>query len=226
MSDGDIYDHDQVDEIVWQGRFITARKKGRWEYVSRARGIRAAVILAVDRDDHVILVEQYRVPLGNRCIELPAGLIGDDAGDELPHVERYWRLPLVFVGLIVLWVVASTQLSELRSRFYCYIAACAAAICSLTCLTSWWNCTFSGNRADDAETLRLRTELEHLQRPVAAQGSPTSPEPTAYLAMGSAPPWVPPGLPTPSSFQTHHGPDGLADPAGTPLGAFLNSHKE
>ncbi len=70
------------DEIVWQGKFITARKKGRWEYVSRARGIRAAVILAVDEEGHVLLVEQYRVPLGKRCIELPAGLIGDGAGDE------------------------------------------------------------------------------------------------------------------------------------------------
>jgi len=75
-------DMDAPDEIVWQGKFITARKKGRWEYVSRARGIRAAVILAIDEDDHVLLVEQYRVPLGKRCIELPAGLIGDDDGSE------------------------------------------------------------------------------------------------------------------------------------------------
>ncbi len=64
-------------EIVWQGKFITARKQGRWEFVSRARGIRAAVILAIDDADHVLLVEQFRVPLGRICIELPAGLIGD-----------------------------------------------------------------------------------------------------------------------------------------------------
>jgi ADP-ribose pyrophosphatase len=75
-------DEDAPDEIVWQGKYITARKKGRWEYVSRSRGIRAAVILAVDETDHVLLVEQYRVPLGRRCIELPAGLIGDDDGAE------------------------------------------------------------------------------------------------------------------------------------------------
>lgn len=69
--------------IVWQGKFITAKVNGKWEYVSRARGIRAAVILAVE-DGQVILVEQYRVPLGRNCIELPAGLIGDgeDDGDE------------------------------------------------------------------------------------------------------------------------------------------------
>jgi ADP-ribose pyrophosphatase len=70
-----------VEEIVWQGRFITAKTKGKWEYVSRARGIKAAVILAVD-DGHVLLVEQFRVPLGANCLELPAGLIGDDTEGE------------------------------------------------------------------------------------------------------------------------------------------------
>ncbi len=75
-------DHDASEEVMWQGRFVTAKKRGRWEYVSRSRGIRAAVILAVDEEDHVLLVEQYRVPLGCNCIELPAGLIGDDDGAE------------------------------------------------------------------------------------------------------------------------------------------------
>ncbi len=74
--------HPEEEQIVWQGKFITARTKGKWEFVSRARGIRAAVILAVDDEDHVILVEQFRVPLGKSCIELPAGLIGDEDGSE------------------------------------------------------------------------------------------------------------------------------------------------
>ena len=67
---------DEEETVMWQGRFITAKTRGTWEYVSRARGIKAAVILAME-DDHVLLVEQYRVPLGASCIELPAGLIGD-----------------------------------------------------------------------------------------------------------------------------------------------------
>jgi ADP-ribose pyrophosphatase len=75
---------EEAEEIVWQGRFVTAKKRGKWEYVSRSRNIRAAVILAIDDDDHVLLVEQYRTPLGRACIELPAGLIGDhdDSADE------------------------------------------------------------------------------------------------------------------------------------------------
>lgn len=73
-------------EVVWQGKFITALREGRWEYVTRAAGMSAAVILAInDAADgrHVLLVEQYRIPIHKRCIELPAGLVGDDvAGEE------------------------------------------------------------------------------------------------------------------------------------------------
>ncbi|OYX67083.1 MAG: NUDIX hydrolase [Sphingomonadales bacterium 32-64-17] len=72
-------DADAPEEVMWAGRFITAKRRGKWEYVGRARGIRAAVILPLDGDD-VILVEQYRVPLGCNCLELPAGLIGDEDG--------------------------------------------------------------------------------------------------------------------------------------------------
>lgn len=80
MSLEDEY-RDQPEQLRWEGRFIAAKTRGRWEYVSRTRNIKAAVILAID-DGHVLLVEQFRVPLGRACIELPAGLIGDEAGTE------------------------------------------------------------------------------------------------------------------------------------------------
>ena len=83
MTDRKPPDAQAPEEIKWQGRFITAKQRGRWEYASRARGIRAAAIIAIDTSDegaHVILVEQYRVPLGRRCLEIPAGLVGDNDG--------------------------------------------------------------------------------------------------------------------------------------------------
>jgi ADP-ribose pyrophosphatase len=67
----------------WAGRYVVAKRRGRWEYAVRARNIRAAVILAIDAG-HVLLVEQYRVPLGKVCLELPAGLIGDETEGEAP----------------------------------------------------------------------------------------------------------------------------------------------
>ena len=69
-------------ETMWEGRFIKAVKQGKWEYASRNRGIEAAVILAITPADEVILVEQYRVPIGRACLELPAGLIGDETAGE------------------------------------------------------------------------------------------------------------------------------------------------
>ena len=71
-----VKDADAAEQILWQGRFVEVRCRGKWEYAGRPGGVRAAVILAID-DGHVILAEQYRVPLGRPCIELPAGLIGD-----------------------------------------------------------------------------------------------------------------------------------------------------
>jgi len=73
---------EEREEVMWAGKFIAAKTRGKWEYVSRTRGIKAAVILAVDAEDHVVLVEQFRVPLGRPCIELPAGLIGDHGENE------------------------------------------------------------------------------------------------------------------------------------------------
>ena len=75
-------------ETPWEGRFIAVKKQGKWEYVSRTRGIQAAVILAIDRRN-VILVEQYRVPLGQRCLELPAGLVGDEEEGESVELSAF-----------------------------------------------------------------------------------------------------------------------------------------
>lgn len=101
-----VSEHDEPEEIVWQGKFVTAKRRGRWEYVGRARDIRAAVILATI-DGDVLLVEQYRVPLGKVCLELPAGLIGDDtqgeddlaaAGRELEEETGYRAAKLEGLG--------------------------------------------------------------------------------------------------------------------------------
>ncbi|RST31617.1 NUDIX hydrolase [Sphingomonas ginkgonis] len=75
MSDNN--DYDAPKEIRWQGRFVQAVTQGKWEYAGRVGGIRAVVILA-EADGKIVLVEQYRVPVGGRCLELPAGLIGDE----------------------------------------------------------------------------------------------------------------------------------------------------
>jgi ADP-ribose pyrophosphatase len=64
--------------VEWEGKYIRIVRDGRWEFVERCGGIHAVVILA-EHDDKVVLIEQPRIPLGNRkSIELPAGLVGDE----------------------------------------------------------------------------------------------------------------------------------------------------
>lgn len=72
-------------EVVYAGRhleFCRRERSGRgWEFVSRrvARGV--VGIVAVDGEGRLLLVEQWREPVGANAIELPAGLAGD-AGDD------------------------------------------------------------------------------------------------------------------------------------------------
>lgn len=61
----------------WEGNYLRLVTEGTWEYVERVGGMTAVVLLA-EHDGKVILVEQYRTPLGRRSIELPAGLVGDE----------------------------------------------------------------------------------------------------------------------------------------------------
>jgi len=65
-------------KVEWEGKYVRVVRDGRWEFVERCGGVHAVVILA-EHESKVVLVEQMRVPLGNRkCLELPAGLVGDE----------------------------------------------------------------------------------------------------------------------------------------------------
>ena len=73
-------DHDKPLEIIYDGQWLRMLRRGRWEYVERTHGKgMAVIIIAVTPADEVLFVEQYRVPLGARTIEMPAGLVGDDS---------------------------------------------------------------------------------------------------------------------------------------------------
>ena len=64
-------------KVRWQGKYIRIVTDGPWEYVERCGGVSAVVIFA-EHHGKIILVEQYRTPLARRCLELPAGLVGDE----------------------------------------------------------------------------------------------------------------------------------------------------
>lgn len=79
------------DETLYDGKWLRMKRRGTWEYCERSHGAggMAVIIVAVTPQDEVLFVEQYRVPLGARTIEMPAGLVGDDhAHDTLEDAAR------------------------------------------------------------------------------------------------------------------------------------------
>ena len=68
--------------LLAQGRHLRFVAEDGWEYVERNAVSGIAVIVAVTDEGRLLLVEQYRPPVRQRVIELPAGLAGDEAGRE------------------------------------------------------------------------------------------------------------------------------------------------
>src|SRR5690606_23388620 len=71
-----------------RGEFLSLRRRGHWEFASRVNSRGAAFVLAVTEARELLLVEQFRMPLQRRTIELPAGLIGDEAAFRGESAER------------------------------------------------------------------------------------------------------------------------------------------
>lgn len=62
-----------------RGEFLEILRDRHWEYVRRTKASGAVVIIAVTADQELVLVEQTRIPLQGKSIELPAGIVGDSA---------------------------------------------------------------------------------------------------------------------------------------------------
>lgn len=75
-------DRKQPRRVLAEGRFARLVAQDGWEWVERVNTSGAVVIVPSTTDRELVLVEQYRIPLGRSVIELPAGLVGDSAGIE------------------------------------------------------------------------------------------------------------------------------------------------
>lgn len=64
-------------ETLFNGEYLRIRQRGNWEYAERTNASAAVIVVAVTPDDHLLLVEQFRIPVNARSIEMPAGLVGD-----------------------------------------------------------------------------------------------------------------------------------------------------
>lgn len=67
----------KTDVLLGEGKFLKLWNRGAWEFVQRKGSTGVVIIVAMTKEQKVILVEQYRMPVGKNVIELPAGLVGD-----------------------------------------------------------------------------------------------------------------------------------------------------
>jgi ADP-ribose pyrophosphatase len=74
-------------ETLFRGQFVELVRDGRWEYARRVKAKGAVFVLAVTPEKELVLVEQYRAPVQEHTIELPAGIYGDadSAENETPE---------------------------------------------------------------------------------------------------------------------------------------------
>ena len=69
-------------DVLGEGKFLRLVKRGGWEFVERTNVSGVVGLLATTADGRMILVEQWREAMVARCVELPAGLVGDVHADE------------------------------------------------------------------------------------------------------------------------------------------------
>ncbi len=65
-------------ETLYQGKFLNMVREGHWEYCERVNQTRAVMVFARTPENKVLLVEEFRPPIGSRCLCFPAGLSGDE----------------------------------------------------------------------------------------------------------------------------------------------------
>lgn len=68
--------------VIAQGRFIRLVKRGTWEFVERNKISGIVGLVAVTPDRKLLLIQHFNPPFAKESIELPAGLVGDMAGQE------------------------------------------------------------------------------------------------------------------------------------------------
>ncbi|MBR1996817.1 MAG: NUDIX hydrolase [Akkermansia sp.] len=65
-------------ETLYQGKFLNMVREGRWEYCERVNQTAAVMVFACTPEGKVLLVEEFRPPIGKQSLCFPAGLSGDE----------------------------------------------------------------------------------------------------------------------------------------------------
>ncbi len=78
-------------EKLFETRWLGLYRIGHWDFVRRPNSDACVGILAITPAAEIVLIEQFRIPMQRRVIEIPAGLVGDEpeyAGEDLAETAR------------------------------------------------------------------------------------------------------------------------------------------
>ncbi len=75
-------------EMLYAGKFLNLVREGKWEYCERKNNTPAVMIFARTAEGEILLVEEFRPPIGKRCICFPAGLSGDECPEAHADAAR------------------------------------------------------------------------------------------------------------------------------------------
>jgi len=67
-----------IPETLFETRWLRMQRIEHWDFVRRPHADACVGILAITPAEEIILVEQFRIPVQRRIIEIPAGLVGDE----------------------------------------------------------------------------------------------------------------------------------------------------
>ena len=63
---------------LYESKWLGLYRIGNWDFARRPNSDSCVGILAITDSSEIVLVEQFRIPVGKRVIEIPAGLVGDE----------------------------------------------------------------------------------------------------------------------------------------------------
>ena len=63
---------------IAESEYLGLYAKDNWYFADRPNATGVIAILPITNDGQLVLVEQYRIPVQSRVIEIPAGLVGDE----------------------------------------------------------------------------------------------------------------------------------------------------
>ena len=80
---------------LYEGKYKRLVRQGSWEFTEQVNCTGVVIVWAMTEDKKVLLIEQYRVPVGKNVIEFPAGLVNDNQDHKNETLEDAARRELL-----------------------------------------------------------------------------------------------------------------------------------